>query len=67
MRWMEKKAKRSLGRRRQIWEDTIEIDLKPIGSEVIEWDNLAQDGTSGCSSQIGNDLVDSTRYWEFRD
>jgi hypothetical protein len=44
---MEPKAKRSLGRRRHIWEGTIEIDLKVIGSEVLEWNNLAQDGTSG--------------------
>jgi hypothetical protein len=44
---MEQKAKRSLGRRRHSWEDTIEIDLKVIGSEVLEWNNLVQDGTSG--------------------
>jgi hypothetical protein len=44
---MEQEAKRSLGRRSHIWEGTIEIDLKVIGSEVADWNNLAQDETSG--------------------
>jgi hypothetical protein len=44
---MEQTAKRPLGRRRHSWEDTIKIDLKVIGSEVVQWNYLAQDGTAG--------------------
>lgn len=44
----EEKAKRPLGRHSRSWEDTLKIDLKAIGSEVVDWYNLTQDGTSGC-------------------
>jgi hypothetical protein len=45
---IKEKAKRRLGRHSRSWEDTIKIDLKAIRLEVVDWNNLAQDGTSGC-------------------
>jgi hypothetical protein len=38
LRW-----KRNFGRRRLIWEDTIKINRKVIGYEIMEWISLAQD------------------------
>jgi hypothetical protein len=43
----EEKAKGPLGRHKRSWENTIKIDLKVRGSEVVDWKNLAQDGTTG--------------------
>jgi hypothetical protein len=41
---MEKpERKRPLGRPRCIWEHNINIDLKEIGWEGVDWIHLAQD------------------------
>ena len=34
---------RPLGRPRHRWEDNINMDLKEVGSEVMDWIELAQD------------------------
>jgi hypothetical protein len=36
-------GKRPLGRPRRRWEDGIEVDLRGIGWESVEWVYLAQD------------------------
>jgi len=35
--------KRPLGRPRHIWEDNIKIDLQEVGSEGMDWIDLAHD------------------------
>jgi hypothetical protein len=37
-------GKRPLGRLRYRWVDNIEIDLREIGWDGMDWINLAQDG-----------------------
>jgi len=39
--------KRSLGRPRSRWEENIKIDLQEVGSEGMDWIDLAQDGYNG--------------------
>jgi hypothetical protein len=36
-------GKRPHGRPRRRWEDSIKIDLKNIGMEIVDWIQLAQD------------------------
>jgi hypothetical protein len=36
-------GKRTLGRRRRIWEDNIKMDLREIGFGGVDWIHLAQD------------------------
>jgi hypothetical protein len=36
-------GKRPLGRPRRKWEDRVRIDLREIGSESVDWIQLAQD------------------------
>jgi hypothetical protein len=36
-------SKRPLGRPRRRWEDNIQMDLKKIGWEGVNWIHLAQD------------------------
>jgi hypothetical protein len=36
-------VKRPLGRPRRSWEDNIEIDLREIGWNIMDWIGLAQD------------------------
>jgi hypothetical protein len=41
---VEKHArKRLLGRPRRRWEDNIKMNLQEVGSEVVDWIELAQD------------------------
>jgi hypothetical protein len=40
-------GKRSLRRPRQRWEDSIRLDLRETGCEVVDWMHLAQERTSG--------------------
>jgi hypothetical protein len=35
--------KRQLGRHTRRWKDNIQMDLKEIGWEVVDWINLTQD------------------------
>jgi hypothetical protein len=37
------KGKRPLGRPRRRWVDTIKVDLRDIGWNVMDWIDLAQD------------------------
>jgi hypothetical protein len=36
-------GKRSLGRRRRRWIESIEMNLRDIGRDVVDWIDLAQD------------------------
>jgi len=36
-------GKRTLGRPRRRWEDSIKIDLQVVGREVMDWIDVAQD------------------------
>jgi len=36
-------GKRPLGRPRRRWEDNIKMDLQEVGSEGMDWIELAQD------------------------
>jgi hypothetical protein len=35
-------GKRSLGTTRRRWDDSIRMNLRKIGSEFVDWTNLAQ-------------------------
>jgi hypothetical protein len=37
------KGKRPFGRPRRGWEDNIKLDLQEVGSECMDWIQLAQD------------------------
>jgi hypothetical protein len=41
------KIKRQLDKRRSRWEDNIEMDLKEIGWEAMEWVHLAHNMVHG--------------------
>jgi hypothetical protein len=41
--WESQKERTPLGRPRCRWDDNIKMDLRGIGSRVMEWINLAQD------------------------
>jgi hypothetical protein len=36
-------GKRPLGRRRHRWVDNIKLDLREIGSDGVDWIDMAQD------------------------
>jgi transposase len=40
----EPEGKRPLGRPRRRWVDYIKMDLREIGSDGMDWIDLAQDG-----------------------
>jgi hypothetical protein len=49
-------GKRPLGRPRLRWEDNIRMGRKEIGSEGVDWIDLAQDRDGvACSCECGNE------------
>jgi hypothetical protein len=38
---------RQLGGPRRRWEDNIRIDLRKVGSEVVDWTHMAKDRDQG--------------------
>jgi len=40
---LKPEGRRQLGRHRSRWEENIKMDLQEVGSEGIDWIDLAQD------------------------
>jgi hypothetical protein len=55
------KGKRPLGRPRGRWMDNINMDLREIGWDGVDWIDVAQDKDS---CEHGNEPSGSIKYWE---
>jgi hypothetical protein len=45
--WESRKEKDPLGRPRRRWMDNIKMDLREIGWDGMDWNDLVRIGTSG--------------------
>jgi hypothetical protein len=55
------------GRPRHKWEDNIKMDLREIGTEVVDWIHLAQDRDQWRALEYGNETLSSIKGGEFFD
>jgi len=61
-------GKRPLGRPRQRWEDNITMDLQEVGSEGMDWIDVAQHkGQVAGTCECGNETLGSIQCGEFLD
>jgi hypothetical protein len=56
-------GKRPLGIPRRWWVDNIEMDLREIRWDCMDWTDLAQDGSSGYCCEHNSEFSGTIKLW----